>query len=255
MRMILTIARKEIRSTFVTPTGYVLIAGFLVISGFFFFGLLLYYNSNLLPSIQHGDSTPTLNEWVVYQFYKILELISVFFVPLLSMRAVSEEKSRGTFELLLTSPLKTSDLTFGKFLGLAIVVLFMLLLSFVYPLVLILFTDVEVKPIYVGLLGMFLFALSFAALGLACSAATRSQTVAGVIALILSLLIYVIDMPAGKVGDTLSELLHYLSPSAHTEFLFKGVIYGADLLYFISFIAVGLFITNRVLDGERWRGI
>jgi len=129
----------------------------------------------------------------------------------------------------------------------------MLLLSFIFPLVLIVFTDPEVAPIYVGFFGLSLFALGFAAVGIAVSAFTRSQVVAGVISLVLLLLLFVIDAPAGKLGPGAKDLLEYLSPANQAQPFFKGVIEGQGLVYFLSLITLGIFISCRAIEGERWR--
>jgi len=108
-------------------------------------------------------------------------------------------------------------------------------------------------PVLVGLLGLFLFTLCFVSLGIAVSACTSSQTVAGVVSVVLSLVFYAINLPASSLGSTLSELLDYLSPPLHSLNFYRGVVDSQDLVYFISVILVGLFFSARVLDGSRWR--
>ncbi len=240
-------------STFVTPIAYVVIAGFLILSGFFFFSAVAEYNGYLFQTAAMPENAPNLNEFVVYPFYRTLEVILIFLIPVLTMRSFAEEKAHGTFELLVTSPLKVGEIVWGKFLGLGVVIIVMLLLSFIYPLVLMLVMDPEVMPLFIGLLGMILFALSFLSIGIACSAFTKSQTIAAVMGIILLLLFYVVDAPAGKVNETVARVLSYLAPATHSDFLLKGVIAGSDLVYFVSVIFVGLFATSRILEAERWR--
>ncbi len=253
IRAVSSIARREILSNFVTPIAYVIIAGFMILSGFFFFSLLMYYNANLSQAAMHPEGKPNLNEWVISPFFKTIELVLVFLIPLLTMRTIAEEKGRGTFELLATSPLTIGELVWGKFLGISVVALSMLLLSFIYPLALIVFSDPERAPIFIGFLGLVLFLLSFLSLGLIFSSLSRSQTVAGVMALIFLLLFYVVDMPAAKLPPRLASFVAYLSPARHTELMLKGVIDSANIVYFLTLILFGLFITSRILEGERWR--
>jgi ABC-2 type transport system permease protein len=253
MRNVLTIAGKEVRSTFVTPTAYVIIAGFLLISGFFFFTLLQQFNGLLAQAAMMPELSPNLNEWVVIPFFQTLEVVLIFLIPILTMRAVAEERRSGTFELLATSPLSANEIILGKYLGLLVTVFVMLALSFSFPLILIVFADPEVAPIYVGFLGILLFAAAFVSMGLAISCFTKSQTVSGVLSLVLLLVFYVIDAPAEKIGGVAADILRYLAPSNHIETLLKGVLTGGDIVYFISLLLFGLFVANRTLDAENWR--
>ncbi len=247
----LTIAAKDIRSAFVTPLAYVVVAGFTLLSAFFFFTLLQQYNGFVQQAATLPNLRPNLNEWVVYPYYQTLEIILIFLIPVLTMRSISEEKRSGTFELLVTSPLSVSDVVFGKALGLAAVIGIMLGCSFVFPMVLLKFADPELAPIVIGFLGLLLFAYAFAAIGLAISACAKSQSVAGVISLVVLLIFYVIDAPAAHLEGWPSFVFSYLSPSQHGEFLLKGLLQGTDVVFFLSVIAMGLFLAIRVLEAQR----
>ena len=253
MRNIIAIAMRDVRSNFVTPIAYVVMAGFLLLSGFFFFTLLQEFNPATEQLSLLREVTPNLNEWVVTPYFHVLEVVLIFLVPLLTMRSVSEEKHIGTFEMLATSPVKVSEIVLGKALGVAIVITVMLALSFIFPLVLVCFTTIEVAPVFVGILGLLLFAWSFAALGLAISSFTKTQTVAGVISLVFLLVLYSADAPSQQFSGKTAAFFKYLAPANHTGMLLKGVITGSDIVYFLSLILFGLFLANRVLDAQRWR--
>ena len=249
----LAVAARDIRSSFVTPVAYVVMAGFLLLSGFFFFSLLQEFNPMSEQAALFHELTPNLNEWVVTPFFLVLQVILIFLFPLLTMRSIAEKKQNGTFEMLATSPLSVGSIVLGKALAAGFVIAVMLLLAFIFPLVLIFYTDVEPLPIVVGFFGLLLFAWSFASLGIAVSSFTKSQTVAGVISLVLLLVLYSADAPAPQVGGGFGKFLQYLAPTTHTQLLLKGVVEGGDLIYFLSVILTGLFIANRVLDAQRWR--
>ena len=253
MRGLLTIAGKELRSSFVTPTAYVVIAGFLLVSGFFFFTLLNQYNTFLHQAALLPNIEPNLNEWVIHPYYQTIQIVLLFLIPILTMRSLAEEKQRGTFELLATSPLSVGDIVFGKFLGVAGVTVLMLGISFIFPGMLIVVADPEVAPIWVGFLGMVLFALSYVSLGIAVSAFTRSQTIAGVVSLVVMLLFFVIDAPASRIEGPVADVLSYLAPAKQADLFLKGVVEGANIVYFASVIVLGLFITARALEAQRWR--
>lgn len=252
MRNILAIAQKDIKSAFVTPIAYVLITAYIFLSGFFFFTLLQQYNS-IAEQSAYYKVNPNLNEWVVYPFYQTMEIVLIFLVPLLTMRSFSEERASGTFEMLITSPIKVADLVLGKAFGVWVVSLIMLSLSFVYPLLLIMHTDIEVMPVVIGFVGLILFTFSFSALGLAISSFTKNQTVAGILSLVCLLIFYVIDAPSSHAPGIVSKIFKYLAPSNHAELMLKGVLDGSDFVYFLSVIVFGLFLANRAIDAERWR--
>ena len=253
MKKIISIASKEIKSSFFTPFAYVIFAGFLLLSGFFFFTLLQQFNGVLAQQSPIKGEQISLNKWVVMPFYQTLEIVLIFLIPLLTMRSFAEERQVGTFEMLMTSPLSVSEIVLGKFLGISTVIFAMLLLSFSFPTALMLFSDPEVLPIFVGFFGLCLFSFSFVPLGIAVSSFCKSQTIAGFISLILLLVFYIIAAPAEKLQGAMAKMLLYVSPSSHTEVFLKGVITGSDVVYFFSVIAFGLFLANRILDAERWR--
>ncbi len=253
MSSVWTIASRELKAGFRTPLAWVICSGFLLLAGFFFYGRVQWFNAALQQSALLSGKAPTLNEHVVAPYFQTIEIILIFLIPVLTMRAIAEERRSGTFEMMITSPVGILELVLGKFLGIAGIVLIMLSTSFIFPLALGSFAALEMPPILVGLLGLFLFTLCFVSLGIAVSACTSSQTVAGVVSVVLSLGFYAINLPASSLGGFGSDLLDYLSPPLHSLNFYRGVIDSADIVYFISIIAVGLFFSARVLEGARWR--
>ena len=181
---VLAIAGKELRTAFITPLAYILLAGFLLTSGFFFFTLVQIFNQRL-PQAAMLDEPMNLHEWVLTPFYSTLLILLVFILPILSMRSFAEERQRGTMELLLSAPLSLTDLVWGKFLGAAGIVGVMLLVVGVFPISLALVGEIERMPMLIGFIGVVLFAAAFLALGVAISALTSSQTVAAIISFCL----------------------------------------------------------------------
>ena len=249
--MISLIANKEFRSSLLTPRAYVLAAGTLCLAGYFFFRLLIGYNESLPQIALSPDASPSLNEWVITPYFRTLQFLLVFLVPILTMQSFAEERERGTFELLATSPIKVSQLVWGKFLGVMFVLVTILILTFVFPGSLLLLADPEPLATFIGFFGVLLFALAFAALGLAVSAASPSQGVAAIAGFIVLLMLYVVDAPSVSMGGSVAKALVYASPSNRVELLMKGVIDAGDIIYFLSVIAVGLFASHRFLERER----
>jgi ABC-2 type transport system permease protein len=259
MRNIFTIARREIHSFFVSPIAYFVITGFFLLAGYFFFNLLGFFNImqqryRMMSSYGAGDA-PNLNQWVVESFYQTLIVVLVFLIPFLTMRVIAEEKRRGTFELLVTSPLSVADIVIGKFLGVGFVILLMMGLIFMFPALLVIFGNPgpEIPPLFTGLLGISLCSLAFASLAMAVSCFTENQIVAGISGMVLLLLLYVIQSPAETIGGTTGDVLNYLSPITQVKDMLRGVLSISSIVYFLSLIGFGIFLSQRALEAYRWR--
>jgi ABC-2 type transport system permease protein len=258
MRNIIAIARREVLSFFVSPVAYFVITGFFLLAGYFFYNLLSMFNLYVMQFNAYqfgGGEAPNLNQWVIEGFYQTLVVVLVFLIPILTMRVIAEERPRGTFELLVTSPLSVSEIVLGKFFGVGFVILIMTLLIGVFPLLLVVFSSPgpEVPPILSGLLGVLLCGLAFASIGMGVSCFTQNQVVAALLGMVVLLLLYVIQAPAESVGGTAGQVLNYLAPTNQLRDLFRGVLSLQSLAYFLSIIFFGLFLSQRALEAYRWR--
>ena len=257
MRNILAIAAKDLRSQFVSPIAYVVLTGFLLLGGWFFFNLLARFNFllNLYLSFRNPEAMDrlNLNDFVIAPLLHNLSVILVILVPVITMRSFAEEKRSGTYELLMTSPLSVTEIVLGKFLGAFAFVFIMLLLTGIYPLILVLYGNPESGVILSGFLGLLLLATAFVSVGLLTSSLTENQIIAAVSCLVVLLLLYVISWPADTAGDTLGAVLKYASLTEHFSEMVKGVIDTRDLAYFGSVIVLALFLTQRSVESLRWR--
>lgn len=257
MKNALTIASREIRSYFVSPIAYVVLTGYLLLAGWFFFNLLARFN--MLLTIYSAQQNPevlmrlNLNEFVIAPLLHNLSVVLVILVPVITMRTLSEEKKTGTYELLLTSPLRISEIVLGKFLGAALFVGLMVLLTGIYPLILLLYGNPEIAVVLSGYLGLLLLATSFVAIGILTSSFTENQIIAAVTCMVTLLLLYVISWPADDAGDTIGGLLRYISLTEHFAQFAKGIIDSKDLVYFGTVIGLALFLTHRSVESIRWR--
>ncbi|MBX7143757.1 MAG: ABC transporter permease [Oligoflexia bacterium] len=256
MKNVWAIFRRETLSFFVSPVAYFVITGYVLLAGYFFFMLLGRFNIvvarfSMMPN--GGMPTPNLNQWVVEGYYHTLLVVLVFLIPMLTMRLIAEERRRGTFELLATSPLSVGEIVLGKFLGVAFVLFIMTAAVGLFPLVLCLFGNPELRPILSGLLGLLLFGLSFASIGMAVSSLTENQIVAAISSMVTLLLLYVIHSPVESLSGAAADILMYLSPVVQAHDLIKGVIGVKNVVYFLSLISVGLFFSQRALEAQRWR--
>jgi ABC-2 type transport system permease protein len=259
MRNVKAIAGREIRSFFVSPVAYFVITGFVILSAYFFFNLLQYFNfvlmrMQMMP--QQQQPGPSLNQWVVEGYYQTIVVILVFLIPLLTMRTIAEEKRRGTFELLVTSPVSVFDIVMGKFIGVAFIVWVMITGAFMYPMALVASSavDAEMAPIVTGYLGLLLCSWAFASLGMGVSCFTENQIVAAISSMVTLLLFYVIQSPVQVMDPgTAADVLNYLSPVAQLRDPLRGVVTLKSILYFGSVISFGLFMSQRALEAFRWR--
>ncbi len=256
MRTIWAICKRELLAFFVSPIAYFVITGFTLLVGFFFFNHLSYFAQLVEMSAMislRGRDLPNLNQTVIEGVYQTMVVILVFLIPLLTMRTIAEEKKKGTFELLITSPVSVSQIVLGKFLSLAIVLIVMLSVNLIFPALLITYGDPEIPPIVSGFLGLVLCSLGFASIGMAVSSFTENQVVAGVVSMVTLLLIYVIQAPAESLGGTAAEVVRYLSPVDQLQDLLRGIVTLKSITYFVSLIVVGLFLSQRALEAYRWR--
>jgi ABC-2 type transport system permease protein len=257
VRNALAIAAKDLRSQFVSPIAYVVLTGYLLLGGWFFFNLLARFNSllNLYVSFRNPEAMErlNLNEFVVAPLLHNLSVILVILVPVITMRSFAEEKRSGTYELLMTSPITVTEIVLGKFLGAFTFVFIMLLLTGIYPLILVAYGNPEPGVILSGFLGLLLLATAFVAVGLLTSSFTENQIIAAVSCMVTLLLLYVISWPADTAGEGLGALLKYVSLTEHFGEMVKGVIDTRDLMYFGSVIVLALFLTQRSVESLRWR--
>jgi ABC-2 type transport system permease protein len=257
MRNVLTIAGRELKSYFVSPIAYVVLTGFLLLGGWFFFNLLARFN--MLLTIYSAQQNPqilqrlNLNEFVIAPLLHNLSVVLVILVPVITMRTIAEEKKAGTYELLLTSPLRVSEIVIGKFLGSFVFVAIMVALTGVYPLILFAYGNPETGVVLGGYLGLLLMATSFVAIGLLASSFTENQIIAAVSGIVALLLLYIVSWPADSAGETMGTLLRYLAITEHFAQMVKGVIDSKDLVYFATVIVLALFLTHRSVESVRWR--
>jgi ABC-2 type transport system permease protein len=178
----------------------------------------------------------------------------LFVFPLITMRTYSEEKRSGTIELLLTSPITDWQIILGKFAGAMLLYVAMLAVTLIHIGLLFIYGNPEWKPIAAGYLGMLLMGGAFLSLGLFISSLTKNQIVAAMATFGVFLMLWVINWIASFVGPTAQQVLSGLSITEHFDDFAKGIIDTRHVIYYLSFIAFGLFLTAKSVDSERWRG-
>ena len=257
MNNVLVIASKELRSYFSSPIAYVVVGLFAVLFGYFFVVSLSFFVRISMQAGMGGMGGPltvNLNEYLVRPLLGNTAVILLFVLPMITMRTYAEEKRSGTIELLLTSPLTDFEIILGKFLGAMALFGLMLGVTVLHMGILFWYGEPELAPLLSGYLGLLLMGGSFISLGLLISSATKNQVVAGTITFAVLLLFWVISWMSESATSTTQSVLAYLSILNHFEDFSKGVIDTKHLVYYLSFISFGLFMTAKSMDSERWRG-
>jgi len=228
--MFLTLLGKEVRALFYSPIAYIVIAVFLLLMGYSF-TLTLFLNK--YATLVH----------IFFQSAGLLFLI----IPIITMRAFAEERKTGTLELLLTTPVRESQVVLAKYVASMAVVLTMIGLTGVYALVLGIFGTPDWGPIYSGYLGLALLASTLVSLGLLASALTSNQIVAAIVAIGVSFLMWTIDTLAAMMPDALERMLISLSLLARFTPFVTGATYTSDFGFFVSSTMLALFLSMRAL--------
>lgn len=251
------IARKEFRAYFASPTAYVIIGLYALLFGVFYYVILDFFMKQSLQAGQMGMGGPqamNVNQQFIRPLLGQASVIVLFMMPMITMRTYAEEKRSGTIELLLTSPLSDWQIILGKFFGALALYLLMLLVTMVDVAILFLYGSPDWRPIAVGYLGLVLLGASFLSIGLLISSFTKNQIVAGVMTFAVLLLLWVINWLGNFGGPTVQAILSYLSLTDHFDDFAKGVLDTKHVVYYLSFITLGLFLTAKSVDSERWRG-
>jgi ABC-2 type transport system permease protein len=194
-----------------------------------------------------------VNEWVIRPLLMNASVVGLFLIPMITMRLYAEEKRTGTIELLMTSPVRDSEVIIGKWLAALILYAGILSISAINIAVLFAYGKPDWKPILVGYLGLLLQGGCLLAIGTFISTMTRNQIIAGGAAFAVSLLLWVLDWVSAYEQAAWAKVISYLSVVTHFEPFAKGVIDTKDVVFYVSMIFFGLFLTARSLESLRWR--
>ena len=255
VRNVLAIAEKELRSYFASPIAYIIMGLFALLFGVFFnIYLTVFVQRSMSMSPQFGGGATNVNQDMIRGVLMNAAVIILFVMPMITMRTYAEEKRSGTIELLLTSPVTDVQIILGKFLGALALYAAMLLVTMLDIAILFFYGNPEWKPIAAGYLGLLLLGGSFLSIGLLISSLTKNQIVAGVITFAVFLTLWIVNWSADQSGPVMRQVLDHLSIIQHFDDFARGVIDTKHLVYYLSFITFGLFLTAKSVDSERWRG-
>ena len=224
MRQVVHIFRKEFSAYFISPIAYIVIAIFLLVTGWFFFATFFLFNQANLRT-----------------FYALLPVVFAFVIPAITMRLISEEINVGSDEILLTMPVTLRDVILGKFLAGVALVVAMMIPTVAYPLTVSFMGQLDWGPVVGGYLGAVFLGAAFSAVGLFASALTRNQIIAFIIGLAICFTLTLIDKMLYFLPQSLLGVFAYLGADFHFQNIAKGIIDSRDILYFVSICFVGLY--------------
>ncbi len=246
--MIFTIAGRELRSLFLSPLAWSILAVTLFILAYLFLTQIETYIS-LQPRLAAIEGAPGVADIVIAPLFANAATVLLLITPLITMRTISEERRNRTLSLLFSAPVSMTEIVLGKYLGVLSFFLILLGLLALMPLSLLVGTDVDMGKLAAGMLGLTLVVAAFAAIGLYMSSLTEQPTVAAVTTFGLLLLLWIIDWTGNTNGD--SNTLAQLSMLRHYEPLLKGLFNSADIAYYLLVVALFIGFTIRRMDATR----
>jgi len=248
------ICRKELKSYFASPIAYGLMSFFALIAGYFFYVATAIFVSRGIESQMMGRGQPMdLNEWIVRPVLMNISVIGLFLIPMVTMRLFAEEKRMGTIELLATSPVRDIEIILGKWFAALILYAGILAVSALNMTVLFVYGQPDWKPLLIGYLGLLLQGGCLLAVGTFISITTKNQIIAGAATFAVCLMLWVLDWISSYEQAAWAKVLSYLSVVTHFEPFSKGVLDTKDIVFYISMIFFGLFLTSRAMESLRWR--
>ncbi|HEX2946335.1 MAG TPA: ABC transporter permease [Clostridia bacterium] len=225
---------KEVKSYFYSPMAYILIGLFTLLTSIFF-----------IPNLMYGSGSFTNN-------LSSMGFILLVIVPILTMRILAEDRKNGTEVLLITSPASITSIVIGKYLAVCFVFLIMTVISFIYPIVLFAFGGTFTIDLVGAYIGFILLGMTFVAIGVFASSLSENQVVAVIVSYVSLLIMYLAGSLSTVVGGFAAKILSWFSIMSRYEDFSRGILGLSPVVYYLSFIAVFLFLTTRVIEKRRW---
>ena len=241
MKSILIITKRELHSFFDSLIAYIMLVLFLGFSGFF--------------TWLQGSDIFLMGQATLRPFFSIAYWTLFFFIPALTMRLLAEERKTGTIELLLTKAISDRQVVIGKFLSTLALICIALLLTLPYVISVASIGNLDMGEVVCGYLGLILMSATYISIGLYASSITSNQIVAFLASLFIGLFFHIIfDVLKGSATGFIGEFFNTLSLSTHFESISRGVVDSKDIIYFLSIIGLGLFLSEVSLSKRKIAG-
>lgn len=237
MNNTLAVMKKEIKSYWNSPIAYIYVTVFLALVSWLFFENFFLQNQASLRD-----------------FFGLLPMAFVLFVPAVTMRLWAEEKKLGTIELLMTLPLRDHEVVLGKFFAAFIFLGITILLSLPLAFIAGALGDPDPGPIVGGYVGALLMGGAFLAMGIFFSGLTENQIIALIISFVVAILLLLLDSTVilSRVPQAIAPAIDFLGVRSHFESVERGVLDSRDILYFLTITAFFLFLNVRTIQSRKW---
>ena len=226
---------KELRSFFNSAVAYIVIIVYLIILGWFFISNLFLEGQSTLRTV-----------------FEMTPFLLLFFAPAMTMRLISEEKKSGTLELLVTKPIKESEIIAGKFLAVWTLYFFTLLPTFIYYITVSFIGNLDLGAVIGGYVGLMLLGAVFLAVSLFGSSLTENQVVAFIVSFLIVFALFMLDKVLIYLPNSVATTFEYISVDYHFSNIARGVIDSRDIIYYLSAIGFALMMGTVVLEKRRW---
>jgi len=257
MKGALTICKKELKGFLGSPSFYLIACLFTVIFSLTYSLSLSQFMKSMASMVATPGVPPqqlNIHYGVFLRLLSYLNLMLIFVVPALTMKLFAEEKKLRTFDLLLTSPVTSLHIVFGKLMAALGVIFVLVFLAFLFPVFTATFTTFQWAPLVIAYLGIFLVGAVYASMNLFCSSLTESVLISYVISVILNVSIWLVGMGVEAVdGQTARQIFEHISLNTHLAGLVEGTIRSSALIFLTSVIALFVFLCERVVESNRWR--
>jgi ABC-2 type transport system permease protein len=247
--MILTIAKREFRSMFLSPLAWVILAVVQVILAWSFFSAVDVFFS-LQEKLTTIKNSPGVTDLIASPLFEVSSVVLLMIMPLITMRLISEDKRNKTMSLLLSAPISITEIVLGKYLGLLFFIVVLLFMITLMPLSLSMGTELDLAKIFSGTLGLFLVLAAFGAAGLYMSSLTDNPMIAAISTFGALLLLWMVNVNVVSTGENESAL-SYLSLQTHFTALLRGILNTRDIAYFLLFIFGFIVLSIRELETQR----
>jgi ABC-2 type transport system permease protein len=248
--MVLTLAQRELRSLFLSPLAWAILAIVQFILAYLFLSQLQEFLL-IQSKLAAVENAPGVTELVIVPLYGSAAFIMMLVTPLLTMRLISEERRNRSLALLISAPISMTEIILGKYIGMLGFAAIMIVMMTLMPLSLYFGGSIDAGLLFTIVLGISLLIAAFIALGLYMSSLTAQPTIAAMSTFGMLLMLWIIDWAGGKADATANSLLEYLSLLRHFEPFTKGIFSSSDLIYYLLFISLFLILSIRRLDGDR----
>jgi ABC-2 type transport system permease protein len=256
MKGLWVIAGKDLRNLFLSPLFWIL-AGLcsMAWSFLFIFSIQEFATQSMLNVMQGGaEGGQNIHFSVFARHISLVNLVLIFAISAMTMRLFTEEKRNRTFDLLLTSPVTATQIVLGKLVAGVLTAWALVLISALYPLSIAMFAKLDWGPLVSSYLGVMLLAASYVAIGMFASSLTQSNVVAVLLALILNVMLWFVGA-AADVSDNPAtrQIFEHLNVGTHFVNFIKGSVSISGIVFFLSVIFLNSFLTQRVIESNRWR--